>query len=243
MANKYIAGGVGDMLLSLGQADGPIDIYSHFRKARSLMEQFGVQVDKVGYYNEGMPKTEGDPLPMEQMPSWAQSFYNVQRRHKPHTDMPLIGLHPFGSEYSQKVWGKDGWPAKRISNESIEHILTTLETQYQFIVFGSASEIAELGHLQDHKAIFKTTTDTDMYESLSMVTWCDAMIATDSVMKTMSAICKIPTYVFMGNYVDKYRDNIFIDPYIRNGTMKVWQFVRCTPELFEPAINELLLNR
>ena len=245
MKKKLIVGGVGDILLSVDKGRKCImgvDLWSHFPHAKELVEMLGITVNHFEYYKTPPPPIPGEIVEKVTMPEWVETFKDFHILDAP-AQKKLIGIHPFGSQLSQDVWGKEGWPAKRISNEAILHIIESLQHKYDFLIFGSQKEIDSLPvEIYTHHSVYKTTMYTNMFESLGMVTWCDAMIATDSVMKTMSAICKIPTYVFMGNYVDTYRDAFFIDPYISNGTMKVWQFVRCTPELFDPAINELLLR-
>ena len=35
---------------------------------------------------------------------------------------------------------------------------------------------------------------------------------------------RIPTFVWLGDYIDPPRDEMFIDPYIKDGVMKVFRY-------------------
>ena len=64
-----------------------------------------------------------------------------------------------------------------------------------------------------------------IWDSLSMVPECDAMIGVDSSMKTMASMLRIPTMTLVGDYAEPFRDTHFILPYVRAGVMRT---MRCT---------------
>ena len=53
----------------------------------------------------------------------------------------------------------------------------------------------------------------------------------------MASVKNIPSVVFVGNYEDKMRDDLFLDPYIADGVMKAIKF----SDLNEQKIKELKL--
>jgi hypothetical protein len=40
----------------------------------------------------------------------------------------------------------------------------------------------------------------------------------------MSAMNKIPTFVWLGDYIDEARDSMFIDPYVTDGVMEIFRY-------------------
>jgi hypothetical protein len=59
---------------------------------------------------------------------------------------------------------------------------------------------------------------------LSYVQQCDVIIASDSSIKTMSSMLKIPTLVWLADYRDPPRDSMFIDSYTQAGVMEVFWY-------------------
>jgi len=245
---KYINGGIGDILVSLQDAKEAkeIDLYSHFAGAKEMVENAGVKVNKFVYYTNKIPEdTPGEQLPFRLFPVFDLPYNVVDILDKYDIDdKPIIGVHPFGSNFSRDFWAEKDHPIKNFSNECIEWLIEELSTSYNIFLYGTCSELDQLrqniGSYFFNKNVHLFCNE--IWESLASVALCDAVIAADSCIKTMSAILGKPTYVYLGNYVDHYRDQIFIDPYIREGVMKVWQFTRPTPQMFKPAINDILSN-
>ena len=77
----------------------------------------------------------------------------------------------------------------------------------------------------------------NIWDSLAHVLICDKIVAVDSAIKSMASVRNIPSIVFVGNYVDKTRDNLFLDQYVGDGIMKVVKFT----ELKEKELKELKL--
>jgi hypothetical protein len=51
---------------------------------------------------------------------------------------------------------------------------------------------------------------------------------------------RIPTLVWLPNYEDKFRDDIFINPYVEDGIMIKSSFVNSDQALVNKAINETI---
>jgi hypothetical protein len=76
----------------------------------------------------------------------------------------------------------------------------------------------------------------DPIKSLSYVKQCNAFIGSDSGFKTMSAMSKIPTYVWLGDYIDEPRDKLHIDPYVCDGVMEVFRYKDVNGNSIMPSI-------
>ena len=53
---------------------------------------------------------------------------------------------------------------------------------------------------------------------------CKKVVAVDSSVKSMAAVKKIKSVVFIGDYEDEFRDSNFINPYVREGVMHPVRF-------------------
>jgi ADP-heptose:LPS heptosyltransferase len=64
----------------------------------------------------------------------------------------------------------------------------------------------------------------DIWTSLACVAHCHCVLATDSAIKTMAAILRIPSVVLVGDYPDPFRDQVFLTPYVNDGIMRLIKF-------------------
>jgi len=90
------------------------------------------------------------------------------------------------------------------------------------MVFGLEEELKGMGIRQSET--LKFVCDPNPAKSLSYVGQCAAVIGSDSGIKTMSSMNRIPTFVWLGDYRDEPRDQNFIEPYIKDGVMKVFRY-------------------
>jgi len=240
---KLIDGGIGDILLSLegALAEESIDLFSHFAGAKQMVEQAGVKVENFVYYQDKSPadKTTENVVPLSLYPSFKLPVSPQEVKAKLSLDdRKIVGIHPFGSKYSNDYWGKQGYPLKSFSQENVIHIIDRLREVYQFLIFGTPDELEEYKYCYSNNDAQPVCLP--IWESLAAVRLCEAVVATDSAIKTMSAISRIPTKVYLGNYNDMFRDKVFIEPYIRDGVMQVWQYIKTTNNMFDPVIDALL---
>ena len=236
---RHLLGGIGDILLGLEDAisDGSIELYSHYSNASFLVEALGVRIEKLHFY-DSLPLScvpSGEIIPPRQYPKFPLPCASRYKK----LDRPILGLHPYGSPFAEAHWKARKYPSKNFTDEAISYLIESLRSKYHIFLFGSEDEIKDLDAFENEDV---TLVRGNLWECLATVPLCDAVVAADSSIKAMSALSKIPTYVFMGNYVDHYRDRVFIDPYIRDGVMKVWQYTRYFKQVFQPTINELLSN-
>lgn len=213
---KCIIGGIGDIFLSLqkAQEEGECIVYSHFPRAKEFVESFGVKVPYFKYFKniEEMPKIFNEEiLGHDYFPD-----IGIQRKRNLlfKSDKPLIGVHPFGSNFSNEYWKKRGMPIKHISKQNINHLVNKFSDKFNFVIFGSKEE------LSNYKIHNAHNVNLPIEDIPSAVSECYCVIATDSAIKTFSAAMRIPTYVAVGNYKDQLRDEKFLLPYIQMGIIK-----------------------
>ncbi len=133
---------------------------------------------------------------------------------------PVVGVHLGGSNYSLSVEKRFGFPSKALPVAVLE-ALVMAGLQYDFLLFGSPNELADLG-LGLHGV--RPVSKEDVTVSLAHVAECSAFVGSDSAFKTMSAMLGIPTIVWVGDYKDSHRDERFIEPYVRAGVMSVFRY-------------------
>ena len=49
----------------------------------------------------------------------------------------------------------------------------------------------------------------------------------------MSSMLKIPTFVWMSDHADYFRDVVFISPYVDDGVMKVFKYRNSADQFYE----------
>jgi pantoate kinase len=97
------------------------------------------------------------------------------------------------------------------------------------ILFGTKKEIDEL-KLKPRKELF-FATDKDITKNLSLVQFCDLLIGSESVFKTMSSMSKIKTLVIHADDNNRFRDRVFTNPYIQAGVMNVYKYKNLDNEI------------
>lgn len=97
-----------------------------------------------------------------------------------------------------------------------------MSNNYNLLVFGLKSELDPIGLVKSDT--LKLITNDNPAKSLAYVLQCNAVIASDSAIKTMSSMLRIPTMVWLGDYLDSQRDKMFIEPYVGDGVMHVFRY-------------------
>ena len=132
---------------------------------------------------------------------------------------PVVGVHVNGSAFSIDTQKKFGMILKSIPARVIKELKSK---DYNLMVFGLEEELNGMGIKQSDT--LKFVCDPNPAKSLAYVGQCAAVIGSDSGIKTMGSMNRIPTFVWMGDYHDEPRDKNFIDPYIKDGVMKVFRY-------------------
>ena len=142
-------------------------------------------------------------------------------------DRPVIGVHLGGSDYSLNIEKRFGFPSKALPLAVLGALVSACD-QYDFLLFGSTDELAELVVRENSQLRFVDNVDVTV--SLSHVAECSALIGSDSAFKTMSAMLHIPTIVWVGDYRDDHRDEKFINPYVKQGVMTTFRYKDLTSD-------------
>ena len=132
---------------------------------------------------------------------------------------PVVGVHVNGSSFSIDTQKKFGMILKSIPARVIKVLKSK---DYNLMVFGLEEELKGMGIRQSET--LKFVCDPNPAKSLAYVGQCTAVIGSDSGIKTMSSMNRIPTFVWLGDYRDEPRDQNFIEPYIKDGVMKVFRY-------------------
>jgi hypothetical protein len=132
---------------------------------------------------------------------------------------PTVGVHIGGSSFSIDTQKKFGMILKSIPAKVIEGLRSK---DYNLMVFGLEEELKGMEIKQSET--LKFICDENPAKSLAYVNQCHAVVGSDSGIKTMSSMNRIPTFVWLGDYRDDPRDQLFIEPYIKDGVMDVFRY-------------------
>jgi len=224
----YSEGGVGDTLQHLPfmvlNKKVRYCMMNHYKGAKELLKSLGVKPEYTFHYKTDVQKLEllkgmGLKEPMQQVPRTKYFDTNPFPQQKPlfTNSKPVIGVHLCGSKFSSDQYIKNGVATKTIPSSIIKDL-----NDYNVIVFGLPEEVSRLNLKQSDT--LKTITFLDIAKSLSYVGQCAAVIGADSSIKTMSSMLKIPTFVWVSDHADYFRDAVFINPYVDDGVIKVFRY-------------------
>jgi len=132
---------------------------------------------------------------------------------------PVVGVHINGSAFAIDTQKRFGMILKSIPAKVIKELKSK---EYNLMVFGLEEELRGTGLRQSET--LKFVCHENPAKSLAYVNQCHAVVGSDSGIKTLSSMMKIPTFVWLGDYHDEPRDQMFIDPYIKDGVMKVFRY-------------------
>jgi hypothetical protein len=228
-----LEGGVGDFLQCLPflksfREDSPrLLVVTHFNDARSFFTRLGLGVTELYHFSN-----------IEELQTVHQSIAAKKRLSRcprqqyfeeppiparwvafPH-ERPVLGVHLGGSAFSIAVQRRWGVVTKDLPVALLDGLLST--RRFNIILYGSRSELDTLGVTESDSLRF--ACHPDILESLSLAARCDAFVGSDSVVKTMTSMLRIPSIVWLGDYSDPMRDGVFIDPYVRDRVMQVFRF-------------------
>jgi hypothetical protein len=235
-----IEGGVGDFLQcipflkSCGNDAPQLLVLTHFRDAHLFFTRLELRVAEIYPYANvpELQKVYRDISTRELLCRCPRRQYFEQAPFKTRfvtfaQHRPVIGVHLGGSAFSigvQKQWGV---VTKELPVALLHSLLST--NRFNIILFGSSAEIESLGVTEGSS--LRVACFPDVTESLSLAAQCKAFVGSDSAVKTMTAMLRIPTIVWLGDYADPMRDSVLIDPYVRDQVMQVYRFKRHPADL------------
>lgn len=220
MKTYAVKGGYGDFLQSLPFMQACPQyrylVASHNNHVVEFFKALGVKVEELS-----LGRLEG----VEICPRTLFFKSNPFPRRKPIFDngRPVVGIHLGGSSYSLSIEKRFGFPPKALPWAVLNQFIFMLGLGLNFLLFGSPDELARLG-MRAVVTDLKTVVDKDITVCLSYVDQCSSFVGSDSVFKTMSSMLRIPTVVWVGDYMDRHRDEKFIDPYVNAGVMSVYRY-------------------
>jgi len=237
----YVRGGLGDFLqcswFIKNNSTKEFIVHTHFKQAELFFKNLGVenchfyyfdntedhdsQVDKI-VENHG----ENSTTNIRECPRSFYSDIDFSQAAKDEAKVfsqrfdnsnPIIGIHPFGSNFSSDTYSKFGLPAKYIPSDIVNEVI---KDDFNYIIFGSESEL-ENYNVKQSKNVMRT--NIDVQSCLELVKLCSSFIGTDSAFKTMSSMNRVPTKCILGDFPDEIRDQYFINQYEKDGVMKVFR--------------------
>lgn len=228
-----ITGGIGDILLCLPfllqhkDQDLRINVLTHFKGAQRIFDALSIPVNRIAYYSNDAERLKLQPEiigPREYYPCPKRWFYDLNPFNTKKINLgnsrPTLGVQLGGSAISVDIQSKIGLPKKSLPI-SLLHSILSLDV-FNVILFGSQEEIDSYGLSENDHLHFACYPNID--DSLSLVSQCDCFVGSDSAIKSLTAMLQIPTFVWMGDYRDPYRDANFIDAYSNSSSFKVYRY-------------------
>jgi len=243
-----IHGGVGDFLqylpFILKNKSAKYIVTTHFLNAKIFFESLGVKVFKYHFYSTADEHRQiykelkklrhsywcprslfFEKVPFKTTAKNKYSFSNV------------IGLHIGSSKLSSQPLSK---------TFALKLIRELQKLKCHIILFGTVNEINKLKLKREKSLTF--ATDKNIIKNLSLVKFCRVLIGGDSVFKTMSSMSNIRTIVFHEDDNNRFRDRVFISPYVKKSIMSTYKYknlIKETREAIDFAVfivkNELKL--
>ncbi len=233
-------GGIGDFIQHIEHAINEHMLYICTHQSSKSVEDFfspfGLSIKVVEFDSvDSLQKIPGlafmEPVKRTLFPSPELFKDCLHKKEKPKEI--TIGIHPIGSKFSNKFWASSGKPEKYIPVNMMEELCSRF-SEYSFLLFGIKEETDQYSHISNASQVLHS----NIWESFSYLPICDYFIGVDSAFKTMSAILDIPTFVLVGNYEDKIRDDFFLNPYVEKGVMSLYKFTNLHTES-SSAITEI----
>ncbi len=221
---RYIFGGMGDVLLSLEDAlrEKALTLYSHNEDAPKLLSPYAIQVHFHHFTDHTRVVTEGRPVRQRPYPVFPIPAGSLARARALPLRGRVVGVHPIGSAFSRRLGERRGTPQKWLPPQVVARLLDALDGgDTTFLLLCAPSERAAY---DAGRANVIVVAEDDPWDALACVTRCHRVVAVDSVVKTMSALHRVPTVVLLGDHRDRYRDTHFINPYVRDGVMRTVRF-------------------
>jgi hypothetical protein len=225
--------GIGDFLQcvpflkSLGDDLPRIVVVTHFKDADSFFAALHIRVTELHHFSNveefqrahvtisATKRLSRCPRQQyfEQPPLHARSVAFAHKR-------PVLGVHLGGSSFSLPVQRKRGAVTKDLPVALLHRLLFT--NRFDIILFGSRVELDSLTVSESDSLRFACYPN--VVDSLALAVQCEAFVGSDSAVKTMTSMLKIPTIVWLADHPDPARDCLFIDPYVRDRVMHVFRF-------------------
>jgi ADP-heptose:LPS heptosyltransferase len=220
-----ILGGIGDFLqylpFILKNKTAHYIVATHFRGAPSFFKSLNIQVDQYYFYSNKEEYRAIRNLIRKHDYTYVcprALFFKASPFGNPviskHTKRKTIGIHAGASSLGSH---------KAIPADFTRQLLKYLDREnFKIILFGTKNELTEFQGLKNKGIVF--ASDKNIIKNLALVSYCDLLIGSDSVFKTMASMLKKPTIVLHQNIKNNFRDRVFITPYIKAQLMYVYKY-------------------
>jgi hypothetical protein len=250
----YVGGGIGDFLqmtpFMLENKNYFYLVHTHYKKANNYFDFYKIKNLIYLYFETNEQRAEQlncldfdlVEIPRKFFFNYAQTNENKIKINNLFQDKkPIVGIHPFGSSYSNATYKQFQLPEKIIDNQLLNEI-TNENPDFNYLLFGSQNELNNY-KIKESKNIKFISFDS-INESLMSIKSCFKFIGTDSCFKNMACMNKIKTLCICGNFDDYFRDENFMNPYLKENIMEVVKYnkVENQKETTKAKINEFLKN-
>jgi ADP-heptose:LPS heptosyltransferase len=241
----YIAGGIGDILQCLPFAienkENEYIIQTHYNDAKYIFNEFKINNTKFFFFQNSEENIKQAEIIQREFsesiqPCERKIFHDFQfdENHLNNNTFiksrflnknSIVGIHPFGSVFSNDFWRNRGCIEKIINKETIYN---KANNNLNFLIFGSKEEFEDNKYYETDN--IKLICNPNIIYSLSAMKLCKIFIGTDSCFKNMACMSNIKSYCLMGDYKDDFRDLNFINPYLGYGVLEVFKINKDTSQ-------------
>ena len=131
---------------------------------------------------------------------------------------PIVGIHPFVSKFSSKMYKSFGIPDITIPHDVLQEIISD---DFNYLIFGREDELSKI---DIKKQNVKMACYDDLLTTINLVKYCDKFIGTFSSFKTIAASQNISTFCIMPlQPISRGMEATFVDQYVKDGVMKVYK--------------------
>lgn len=219
----FISGGIGDFIqclesvISLNSKEVSFIVVTHYKQAPDFFNKYA-DVNKFSFYYFNSLEEYSDlirSLDVKNLINCPRSAFFEEKcpyivESPFDNDNEIIGIHPFGSAFSQSAHSQLNFSQKKFSKNLVDSFI---KPDKNYFIFGSPNETSEYLHYNSSLNVC-IVSHPDIWVSLSHVCLCKKVIAVDSAIKTMALSRKIKTYLILGDFKDDIRDSLFINPYL-----------------------------
>ncbi|MDB4664900.1 hypothetical protein OAE97_00970 [Verrucomicrobia bacterium] len=154
-------------------------------------------------------------------------------------EKPIIGIHPFISDFSKKMYQSFDIPDISMPSEVVDNITSY---DFNFLIFGQKSELSEIN---TNKPNIRLACGEDLLTTINLVKYCKKFIGTFSSFKTVSSSQKIPTFCIMPlRPISRGMESVFVDQYVQEKIMKPYRLedYSSEKEILKSELEEFILK-
>lgn len=249
MKTKTLIGGIGDFMLSIDSmkdwSDEGNDILFITHQSKKtileLAELFNLRVSDIITFNtvdEIVEKINANKYETFPAKTFSKQMLGSGGLWQGNDDF-RIALHPKGSGYARDYLEKSDHAPKDLPTHMVEFLINSLYAKHQtpiaLIMSPEEWDGFDKNALTNVQGKFFRIDNIKTAVRASAT--CDVLVGSDSGMKSISSVFKRNTVVMIPQMTDLIRDNVFLIPYVKAGTMRVFQYTKENYNSREDMIN------